>query len=78
MKTIILFAFLIFAIAHIQCEKDLCGPNEHFKECKSCCSELTCQQRTVCRPTGCVCLPGYTRKSENGPCVQRCHIKRDK
>uniref|UniRef100_A0A6P7FCW5 Chymotrypsin inhibitor-like n=1 Tax=Diabrotica virgifera virgifera TaxID=50390 RepID=A0A6P7FCW5_DIAVI len=86
MKTIILFVFLIFAIAQIQCQKGLCGPNEQFIECKSCCKEPTCQQRipprcdicpAICR-TGCVCLPGYIRKSENGPCVQRCHIRRDK
>ncbi|XP_028133500.2 chymotrypsin inhibitor-like [Diabrotica virgifera virgifera] len=81
MKTIMIFTFVIFAIAQIQCQKDRCGPHQQRVECKSCCKEPTCQHKSppkcthvcplVCLP-GCECLPGYIRLTEDGPCVKHC------
>ncbi|CAG9826719.1 unnamed protein product [Diabrotica balteata] len=81
MKSIIIFSFLILAIAQIQCQDefpDACGPNARFVSCASCCEEETCERRNppscqncpaVCRGPGCECLPGYIRKMKGGPCV---------
>ncbi|XP_028133518.2 chymotrypsin/elastase isoinhibitor 1 isoform X2 [Diabrotica virgifera virgifera] len=84
MKHIILFTFLILAVAKIHCQDefaDICGPNARFVSCKSCCEEETCENRNpssceicpaVCTGGGCECLPGYIRKTKNGPCVESC------
>uniref|UniRef100_A0A6P7FF69 Chymotrypsin/elastase isoinhibitor 1-like isoform X1 n=1 Tax=Diabrotica virgifera virgifera TaxID=50390 RepID=A0A6P7FF69_DIAVI len=87
MKHIILFTFLILAVAQIHCQDglrdntDQCGPNARFVLCTGCCEEETCEHRNpsscnncpaVCRGPGCECLPGYIRKTKGGPCVKTC------
>uniref|UniRef100_A0A6P7FF56 Cysteine-rich venom protein 6-like n=1 Tax=Diabrotica virgifera virgifera TaxID=50390 RepID=A0A6P7FF56_DIAVI len=80
MKGIVCTVFVLLIVTLVFGQDDLCGPNSHYVQCKSCCPESTCQRfpsrfprrcgicPAVCK-AGCYCNLGFIRQSTNGPCI---------
>ncbi|KAF9405116.1 hypothetical protein HW555_014005, partial [Spodoptera exigua] len=63
-----------------QCEPKCAGPNEVFTTCKKSCppdicfslvAKFSCDANELCQ-NGCVCKPGFLRKSLDSPCIPIC------
>uniref|UniRef100_A0A2H1VNI2 SFRICE_004256 n=1 Tax=Spodoptera frugiperda TaxID=7108 RepID=A0A2H1VNI2_SPOFR len=63
-----------------KCEPKCAGPNEVYTTCKKSCppetcfslvARFSCDGSEPCR-NGCVCKPGFLRKSLDSPCVPIC------